>query len=57
MDQTLKISKIKDGTVIDHIPAGKSLKVLSILNITGHINYTVSLGMFVQSKHSVSRML
>ncbi|MCL5804192.1 MAG: aspartate carbamoyltransferase regulatory subunit [Candidatus Thermoplasmatota archaeon] len=50
MDQTLKISKIKDGTVIDHIPAGKSLKVLSILNITGHINYTVSLGMFVQSK-------
>lgn len=51
MDQekTLRVAKIKDGTVIDHIPAGKALKVLAILGISGNANYTVSLGMYVQS--------
>jgi aspartate carbamoyltransferase regulatory subunit len=28
----LKVDAIKNGTVLDHIPAGKALKVLSILN-------------------------
>lgn len=28
----LKVDAIKEGTVIDHIPAGKALKVLSLLN-------------------------
>ncbi len=55
MEQTLRIAKIKDGTVIDHIPAGKALKVLSILNITGKEEYTVSVGMFVQSKVSANK--
>ncbi len=49
MEKTLLVAKIKDGTVIDHIPAGKALKVLAILGITGNANYTVSLGMYVQS--------
>lgn len=50
MDKTLLISKIRDGTVIDHVKAGMSLKVLSILNITGKENLTVSVGMYVPSK-------
>ena len=49
METTLKISKIKDGTVIDHIPAGKSLKVLSILGISEVGESTVSVAMRVQS--------
>lgn len=47
--KTLKISKIKEGIVIDHIPSGKSLKVLSILGMNDTENYTVSIGMYVQS--------
>ncbi len=47
MDKTLKISKIKDGTVIDHIPAGKALKVLNILNICE--NNSISIGIRVSS--------
>lgn len=31
----MKVDPIKDGTVIDHIPAGKALKVLQILNLKG----------------------
>ncbi len=48
-DRTLKISKIKDGIVIDHIPAGKSLKVLSILGTEEKEHYAISIGMYVQS--------
>jgi len=29
----LLVTKIKDGTVIDHIPAGRALTVLRILGI------------------------
>ncbi len=29
----LKVSAIKEGTVIDHIPAGKGLKVIQILRL------------------------
>ncbi len=47
MDKTLKISKIKDGTVIDHIPDGKALKVLSILGIDR--GSSISIGIHVQS--------
>ncbi len=49
VDQTLKISKIKEGTVIDHIPSGKALKVLNILNIREDVNYSVSIGIHVPS--------
>ncbi|MEM0158344.1 MAG: aspartate carbamoyltransferase regulatory subunit [Thermoplasmataceae archaeon] len=50
MEQTLKISKIRDGTVIDHIPAGKALKVISILRIDEKFENSVSIGMRVPSK-------
>ncbi len=49
-EQTLKIQKIKNGIVIDHIPCGMALKVLKILNIEGDIGSTVSLVMHVKSR-------
>jgi aspartate carbamoyltransferase regulatory subunit len=45
----LLIRRIKDGTVIDHITAGESLKVLEILGITGNEGQIVSVAMNVPS--------
>jgi aspartate carbamoyltransferase regulatory subunit len=50
-EQVLKVQKIKNGIVIDHIPCGMALKVLKILNIDGDIGSTVTLAMHVKSKH------
>ena len=49
-ETTLRVSKIKDGTVIDHITAGHALDVLKILGITGRVNSVVTVGMNVPSK-------
>ncbi|MCL4340653.1 MAG: aspartate carbamoyltransferase regulatory subunit [Candidatus Thermoplasmatota archaeon] len=49
MEQTLKISKIREGTVIDHIPAGKAIRVLAILKIDEKGSQTVSVGIRVPS--------
>ncbi|MEJ2281620.1 MAG: aspartate carbamoyltransferase regulatory subunit [Candidatus Bathyarchaeota archaeon] len=49
-ETTLRVSKIKDGTVIDHITAGHALDVLRILGITGHVNGVVTVGINVPSK-------
>ena len=49
MDKTLKISKIKEGTVIDHIPSGKALQVVSILKIGEDLEGSISIGMHVPS--------
>lgn len=46
----LVVEKIKDGTVIDHIPAGAGLKVLSILKIGVNHSYRAALLMNVPSK-------
>ena len=43
----IKVNAIKNGTVIDHIAAGKILKVIDILNLTG--NNTVMVGMNLAS--------
>jgi len=48
--KTLKISKIKDGTVIDHITSGHALDVVKILGITGRRDGAVSVAMNVPSK-------
>lgn len=45
----LKVSKISQGTVIDHIPSGKGLDILSLLGLNGDSDKTVSLLMNVQS--------
>lgn len=45
----IRIVKIKDGTVIDHINAGHALDVLRILGITGREGSIVSLAMNIAS--------
>ncbi len=49
-ETTLLVSKIKDGTVIDHITSGHALDVVKILGITGRTNGTVLIAMHVPSK-------
>ena len=46
----LYVSKIKDGTVIDHITGGHALDVVKILGITGREKGTVTIAMNVPSK-------
>ena len=46
----LKVTPIKNGTVIDHIPAGMALNVLRVLGISGGVASTVSVLIHVPSK-------
>jgi len=48
--KTLRVSKIKDGTVIDHITSGHALDVAKILGITGRRAGVVTIAMNVPSK-------
>ncbi|ADQ67350.1 aspartate carbamoyltransferase regulatory subunit [Halogeometricum borinquense] len=48
-DKELRVSKIRDGTVIDHLTAGQALNVLAILGIDGSGGESVSIGMNVPS--------
>ena len=48
-DAELKVSKIRNGTVIDHIPAGRALAVLKLLGITGREGHVVTMTMNVKS--------
>jgi carbamoyl-phosphate synthase large subunit len=52
MEETeLRISKIEDGTVIDHITPGKALEIVKILKITEEYpNSVISIAMNVPSK-------
>ena len=45
----LRVSKIENGTVIDHITAGQAVNVLAILGIDGTSGEEVSVGMNVPS--------
>ena len=47
---TLRVSKIRDGTVIDHITSGHALDVAKILGITGKKGSIVTIAMNVPSK-------
>ena len=49
-ETTLLVSKIKDGTVIDHITAGHALDVVKILGITGGSTGIVLIAMHVPSR-------
>jgi aspartate carbamoyltransferase regulatory subunit len=44
-DEQLRVSKIAEGTVIDHITGGEAMHVLSILGIEGGDGDTVSIVM------------
>ena len=46
----LRVSKIKDGTVIDHITAGHALDVVKILGITGSEGGPITIAINVPSK-------
>ena len=48
-DRELRVSKIKDGTVIDHIDGGQALNVLALLGIDGSGGEAVSVAMNVPS--------
>ena len=48
--KTLRVSKIKEGTVIDHITGGHALDVIKILGITGRAEGVVTVAMNVPSK-------
>jgi aspartate carbamoyltransferase regulatory subunit len=49
-DQELHVSKIKDGTVIDHISSGYALDVVKILGITGRERKIITVAINVPSK-------
>ncbi len=46
----LRVSKIKDGTVIDHISGGYALDVIKILRITGQEKRVMTIAINVPSK-------
>ena len=48
-DRELRVSKIKSGTVIDHIEGGQALNVLALLGIDGSEGEAVSVAMNVPS--------
>ncbi len=48
-EHELRVSKIRNGTVIDHVPGGQALNVLAILGIDGSGGEEVSIGMNVPS--------
>jgi aspartate carbamoyltransferase regulatory subunit len=48
--RTLRVSKIKDGTVIDHITRGHALNVIKILGIDGRGDGVVTIAMNVPSQ-------
>ena len=48
-DRELRVAKIRNGTVIDHVTGGQALNVLSILGIDGSEGLGVSVGMNVPS--------
>lgn len=49
MKEELVVRRISDGTVIDHITAGRALRVLKLLGITGERGSVVALVMNVPS--------
>jgi aspartate carbamoyltransferase regulatory subunit len=48
MVKTVSVAPIKDGTVIDHIPAGQALKIIYLLQLAEQ-RYKVILGLHLSS--------
>jgi len=49
-NEIVRVSKIRNGTVIDHINGGYALEVVKILGITGHEKQVVTIAINVPSK-------
>ncbi|MEM9243361.1 MAG: aspartate carbamoyltransferase regulatory subunit [Pseudomonadota bacterium] len=47
--KTLSVNAIEQGTVIDHIPAGKAIRIVDLLQLTDH-NKRVTIGLNLKSK-------
>ncbi len=50
-DDFMKIRRIENGLVIDHLPPGKALKILEILGVGEEFGGEVSVAMNVPSSH------
>lgn len=50
IEEPLRVRKIREGTVIDHIPAGLALIVTQILGMTGREGNVIAIVMNVESK-------
>ncbi len=48
MGKTVSVAAIKDGTVIDHIPAGQALKIIYLLQLAEQ-RFKVTLGLHLTS--------
>ena len=55
-DKELRVNKIKDGTVIDHIPAKLLFKVITILGLD-HIQNQITFGSNLESKKLGSKAI
>lgn len=49
MTKTVSVSAIKNGTVIDHVPAGQALRIIRVLNLAKYKNQ-ITAGMHLPSK-------
>ena len=49
MSETLSVSAIKNGTVIDHISPGQALRIIQLLSLPSS-KYTVTIGLNLHSK-------
>lgn len=47
-EKIIKVTKLKNGTVIDHLKPGTAIKALHVLGIEGE--NTISIGMYFESK-------
>ncbi|MDD4760471.1 MAG: aspartate carbamoyltransferase regulatory subunit [Bacteroidaceae bacterium] len=47
--EEMKVSALRDGTVIDHIPSNKLMAVVNLLNLE-HVNAPVTVGYNLKSK-------
>ena len=54
-EEQLLVRRIKEGTVLDHVEPGRSLRVLSALNISGEEGNTVTIAMNVPSSKMVKK--
>ncbi len=52
----VRVSKIKDGTVIDHISGGYALDVAKILGITGHERQVVTIAINVPANATAPKI-
>ncbi len=50
IDRELRVQKIRDGVVIDHLRAGTALKILEMLGVTGKEGFIITIAMNVPSQ-------